>query len=442
MTAELALDREIAGATRARRAKLLGWWVAVAGVVLLAAIECYVVMTLPSHAASDVSHYKYWTRLVASEGVAGAYSGTYPETMAIYPPATLYGYRIVGWIYRRVADPTFDMQAALDSELLTRLTKLVAVVPHLALIPVTFGLLSAYARPSEAFAMAALVGLNPAGIFDAAFWGQPDAVHSLLLVVAIWLIERDRSLLAGLFVGLAAATKPQAWALFPFLGYVCLRRFGLARSVALGIVAAVAALLVCLPYLVYGTFGDLLRLPTLIAETMPVASANAHNFWWLVTGGEPGFVPDAEPVLGPITYRQAALGLALVVMAYGIWRTNPRARDGGLAAMAAYLAFGWYMVTTRAHENHSFMALPLLAMAVPRARFLGVAFGVISLTLFLNMTLHDFGTRNVWVNAFGIETWLDIQLANAAINVALFVAWSAWLLRVRPNQLGREDRVA
>jgi hypothetical protein len=27
----------------------------------------------------------------------------------------MYGYRAVGWIYRRVADPTFDMQAALDS---------------------------------------------------------------------------------------------------------------------------------------------------------------------------------------------------------------------------------------------------------------------------------------------------------------------------------------
>jgi len=122
-----------------------------------------------------------------------------------------------------------------------------------------------------------------------------------------------------------------------------------------------------------------------------------------------------------------------VIFGYGLWMTPARASDGRLLAMGAYFAFGWFLVTTRAHENHSFMALPLLAMAVPRARFLGVAFGIISLTLFLNMTLHDFGTRNFWVDAFGIETWLDLQLANAAINVALFAAWSAWLLRGLPS---------
>ena len=429
MTAELALDREIAGAARGRRARLAGWWLAVAGLTVLAGLVCYAVLMLPVHAAADVTHYKYWTRQVATHGVAGAYSGTYPETAAIYPPTTMYGYRAVGWIYRRVADPTFDMQAALDSHLLTVLTKLVAVVPHLIGIPVIFGLLTAYARPAAAFAMAAIYGLNPAAIFDAAFWGQPDAVHAILLVIAIWLVEKDRPLAAGLFVGLAAATKPQAWALFPFLAYVCLRRFGLARSVGLGVAAAIAAIVVCLPFLVYGTVPELLTLPKLIADTMPVASANAHNIWWIATGASQEFVPDAEPFLGPITYRQVALGLALLVMAYGIWRTNPWATRGGLAQIAAYLAFGWFLVTTRAHENHAFMVLPLLAMAMPRSGFLIAVSAAISLTLFANMVLHDYGLASTWIAVLGLETWTRLQLVNAALNVAIFLAWSVWLLR-------------
>ena len=271
--------------------------------------------------------------------------------------------------------------------------------------------------------------MNPAGLFDAAFWGQPDAVHAIFLLIGIWLIEKDRPLAAGLFVGLAAATKPQAWALFPFLAYVCLRRFGLPRSVGLGLTAALAVIVVCLPYFVYGTFGELLTLPKLIAETMPVASANAHNIWWLATGGSQDFAPDTEAFLGPITYRQAALGLALLVMAYAIWRTDPWATRGGLATIAAYLAFGWFLVTTRAHENHSFMVLPLLAMALPRSGFLVATFALISLTLFANMVLHDFGLASLWISILGFETWTRLQLANAALNVAIFLAWTAWLWR-------------
>jgi hypothetical protein len=264
-------------------------------------------------------------------------------------------------------------------------------------------------------------------ISDAAYWGQPDAIHAFFLLIAIYLFEEDRPYPAYIFIGLAAATKPQAWALVPFLGYVSLRRFGLLRSVVGGSVAAVTALVVCLPYIVYGTFSELFVLPRLIAETMPVVTANAHNVWWLVTNGKPDFVLDAEPLLGPLTYRQVAAGLSLLVIGYGLWRTNPWGRDGDLSAMAAYLAFGWFMVTTRAHENHDFFALPLLIMATPRSRFYWAVYGLISLTLFFNMAFHDFGLEALRLSWFELTTWLRLQLANAGLKTVLFLIWSAWL---------------
>jgi Gpi18-like mannosyltransferase len=408
----------------ARRACL-----AALAIVGLATVACAAVLAIPSHAESDVLHYKYWTRQIATYGVSGSYSGTYPESAAIYPPVTMYGYRIVGWLYRRLYDPAFDMGAALQSQALSVLVRLVAVVPHLIGALAIFGLLLRRfgARPAL-FAVAAFA-LNPAAIFDAAYWGQPDMVHALFLLVAIYLFEEDRPLPAYAFIGLAAATKPQAWALFPFLAYVSLRRFGLARSVMGGVVAALAGLATCIPYLVYGTLGEIFTLPRLIAETMPVVSANAHNLWWLVTRGKPDFVFDTEPLLGALTYRQGAAVLTLLVMAYGLWRTDPHARDGRLSAMAAYLAFGWFMVTTRAHENHSFMVLPLLAMAMPRTGFLVAMSALISLTLFANMVLHDYGLASLWISALGVEAWTRLQLANAMLNVGLLLVWSIWLWR-------------
>ncbi|MCC7369827.1 MAG: hypothetical protein IT306_15475 [Chloroflexi bacterium] len=410
-----------AGAVRA--------WLAALAILAVAVAINGVVLNLPSNPAADVVHYKYWAKQVATYGVAGAYSGTYPETAAIYPPVTMYGYRVAGWIYRRGFDPAFDMEAALNSHALTVLVKLVAVVPHLVASLAIFGLLYRRFGAPPALLATAAFALNPAAIFDAAFWGQPDAVHAGFLLVAIYLWEEDRPLAGYLFVGLAAATKPQAWALFPFLAYISFRRFGLAQTVLGGVVAGLVSLAVCLPYIVYGTVGELFVLPRLIAETMPVASANAHNIWWIVTNAKPDFVLDAEPLVGPITYRQAAAGLSLALMAFAVWRTDVWGRDGRLSAMAAYLAFGWFMFTTRAHENHAFFALPLLVMATPRSRLAWAMFGMLSLTLFLNMTFHDYGLEETRQALFGPDTWRRLQLLNAGLNVVLFGIWSVWVWR-------------
>jgi Gpi18-like mannosyltransferase len=334
------------------------------------------------------------------------------------------------------------MPTALESQALAILVKLVAVAPHLLGSLAIFGLLLRRYGTRPALLATAAFALNPATIFDAAYWGQPDAVHAILLVIAIYCFEEDRPLVGYAFIGLAAATKPQAWALLPFLGYVSLRRFGLARSVLGGVVAAVVALATCLPFIVYGTFSELFVLPRLIAETMPVVTANAHNVWWIVTNGKPDFVMDADPMLGDFTYRQVAAVLSLLVIGYGLWRTDPHGRDGELSMMAAYLAFGWFMVTTRAHENHAFFALPLLVMATPRSRFAWAAFGVLSLTLFVNMALHDFGIEAWRLERLPPETWLRLQLLNSWLNVALFLVWSVKLAMPRAAGVSRSPASA
>lgn len=67
----------------------------------------------------DITHYKYWTHLITVRGIWAAYSGTWPETYAIYPPVLLYAFRAVGVLYRAAVDPAFDLAAALDSQPLT-----------------------------------------------------------------------------------------------------------------------------------------------------------------------------------------------------------------------------------------------------------------------------------------------------------------------------------
>src|ERR1044071_2269957 len=92
----------------------------------------YVVRQPDGSLAGDITHYVYWTRLVTQGGMQAAYSGTWPETYAVYPPVSLYAYQVVGRVYRFVEDPSFDPQRAQRSVFLHEAIKAVALGFHVA----------------------------------------------------------------------------------------------------------------------------------------------------------------------------------------------------------------------------------------------------------------------------------------------------------------------
>ena len=87
---------------------------------------------------------------------------------------------------------------------------------------------------------------------------------------------------------------------------------------------------------------------------------------------------------------------------------------------------GWFTFTTQAHENHLFVALPVLSLAWPNRRTLLIPFAVVSVTLFLNMFLHD----QLVLETLGLnvddQLVQQLRLINAVLNVGCFVAWSVW----------------
>jgi Gpi18-like mannosyltransferase len=382
----------------------------------------------PSYPA-DVVHYKHWTRLVTLQGIESAYSGTFYETYAIYPPAILYPYKLVGHLYQTFQDPTFDEATMLESRALTIAIKAVAVGLHLALGLAIFALVAAAHGVKWGGVVGTLYLLNPAAIFDVAYWDQPDPAHALWTVLAFGLLALGSQRASWVCAGLAAMTKPQAWALLPLLAYRQLRTVG-PRQTAFGLgLWAIAVIIVILPFIATGHVPELLGLPSHIAGVVPVASANAHNLWWLVTGGH-GFVMADEPFLGPLTYERAALELMAALLLFVLWMAT-RQPPHLLFFLAAYQAFGWFVVTTRAHENHAFFVLPLLAMAIPTCRLAGRLFVAISVTLLLNMVLHDPLLAPRLAAGLSADVVSGLQLANSAANVVILIVWTAWLVRAR-----------
>ncbi len=365
----------------------------------------------------DIVHYVYWTRLVTLGGVEAAYSGTWPETYAVYPPVPLYAYQAIGTLYRAMQDPTFDPQRAQESLWLREAIKLVALGWHLlAALAIYAVVRRMYGSRGAALAGSAYV-INPALLYDVAHWAQPDGAHSLFSVLAIGMLSWPA-------MALAALAKPQAWVLVPLLAVATLRERG-PRILVLGIVLGSAiATLVVLPFLLTGRVSQLLSLPGTVGSVMPVVSADAHNLWWLVAtlrGIDPLFTEDSTRLIGPLTYRLAAAALVLAQFALTYWLYWTRRVS--LPEAAALGVLGWFVFTTQAHENHLFFALPLLALALPGRPSLFWIFGLLSLSLLLNMVLHD----QLVLEALGSgleDQWVVVlRQLNALLNVLCWLGW-------------------
>ncbi len=205
--------------------------------------------------------------------------------------------------------------------------------------------------------------------------------------------------------------------------------------------AGAVGLAVLLPFLASGRLRQVLTLPGHISSVMPVASANAHNLWWLVTRGEFPFVLDSEklPGLLPLSYRQAALLLVVAALGFSVWRTWLARGPWELAALAAFSGHAWFCLTTAAHENHAFMVFPFLCLVWWRSRFLAAVLVLLIGTFSFNVLAHDFGLAALFDAALGRWSW-RLQMAASGLNLAILAAWTAWLLRPGGGPAGPPER--
>jgi hypothetical protein len=295
--------------------------------------------------------------------------------------------------------------------------------------------------PLAGWAAAAYLA-NPAALYDVAHWGQPDGAHSLFAVLSIGALTAGRDALGWGAMAVAALAKPQAWSLLPLLGIATLKLRPSMRRLAVDAVVGLAvSLVVVLPFVLTGRLGQLLSLPGTISSVMPVVSADAHNLWWLVLAPhseEALTLLDSQRVLGPLTFRAVA-GL-LVLAALGLSSWLYWTRRAGLAEAAGLGALGWFVFTTQAHENHLFFALPLLALAWPERRGLLVVLAALSLTLVLNMLLHDQLLLETLGTSMDERDVRLLRVFNAGLNVVTWIGWTAWAV-LRPVGASEQARL-
>ena len=417
------------------------WTVAFAASVLAALTLWLAIAAVSPGYVADIESRKARAKWVTEEGVENAY-----RMRIDYPPGNLYLFAAVGHTYQALVDPRFDHRRASASQFLTWLIKVPPSLFHLATGVAVFLLVRRRQGERLAYFAATLLLFDPAAIYDVAHQGQYDPVHTLFALLAVAALAGRRPGLAGAAIGLAALTKPQSWILLPLVAAGAYRVGGLGGLLRGGLGGALALAVGLLPFILNDRLHHLGRLWEYMSTNSPanqVISANAHNLWWLPTLAAGRWINDSEPLLGGLSYRWAGVGLVLLVLGLSLARLFSRRASPDLFLLAAGLGAGWFFFTPRAHEYHAFFVLPFLAVAWPSRPALLRLYALTSISLLLNLALHD----PAMVGALAAPPDPSAPLpgwyaALTLVNVGLFAALLAGLgWALRPGRADRDARV-
>lgn len=364
-------------------------WQNLAILVLLGlAIRLYLAPA-PGHVV-DLQTFSRWATIAASN----PWNQLYEKANASYPPGLMLFFELVGRACRKwvTHDP--------DQIFLRVALKLPAIIFDLLGGIISYLLARRFVTDRMAVGAAALFILNPALIYDSAYWGQIDSITSVCSLIAVWLIICGWRRSAWCVLAFAVLNKPPVVLLAPLFAIEALigdddNKWKRYRQTVEGILGGFAiAYLVAFPFYtdhsLAGVYRRLFSSYQNFSSLYPFNSANAFNLYAIFSEF---FRPDTKAVLGiPLKlwgYEIFLIVLWIVIIGY-INRRSPIAliESSFLVMLALFLFF------TEMHERYLIYALTLvLPLAVLNRRYLWAA-GILTLTLLINL---EYGLNYMWI---------------------------------------------
>ena len=339
----------------------------------------------------DITQFKAWV----SAGLENPPWQLYSVSTANYPPLSVLPLLAMGALHRWIW-PTVGPEAAS----LTALLKLPAIAADLVVVGLIYRWVARRHNRRAALACAAGYAFNPAVWYVSAWWGQLEALVALALVLAVSTAGEGRHGWAWASLAAGVLIKPQAAIIAPAVLIASWRQgrwWGLGRGALAG--GAVLAL-TAIPLVWSGELSTMVRQVFALAGRQLFLTMNAHNLWYLVTGGRGSFaardsnpILNTEPLIGPLTGWQIGLILLAgwcLLVSWAVWRAGDlHFPVPALPFGAAALVVGLYMLPAEAHERYLLPALALLALIVPGERIIRWLYGGLSATLWLNLVWVD-----------------------------------------------------
>ena len=232
--------------------------------------------------------------------------------------------------------------------------------------------------------VATLYLAQPAVFVDSGRWGQPDAIHTFLVLLALAFVLSGR---AAVRMDRDDARVPHEAARAAVRPAPCARDAGagdLRATVSSGMAVIGTVLVVFLPFLLDDHFRSIVRRIVADTDIVPYTTLNAHNLWWLVARWQPSdgpsWVPSRRRSWAPL------VGIAYALTARVVW--TRRERDDVWFEGLFVVALVFFFVSTHLHENHLFAAIPF-ALLCARGRVRTLLAAGVGVVAFTNLMLHD-----------------------------------------------------
>lgn len=349
----------------------------------------------------------YWYRNWAVDLPNGLFS-VYARADLInldYPPLYLIMLYPIGLIYKVVGVEVNNITQMC-------LLKFWPIVFDTLIIPALY-LLIRKKDEKKALFCAFAWALNPAAIFNSAFWGQTDSIMIFFLLLAFWYLYDKRPILACCLFAIAGMVKYQSLFFAPvFLLYLWLEERD-KKIFFKGIFSAAATVaVVFLPFMI-SSKKPLLFLNVYFggAGTYKYCTLNACNLYGML-GLNWHSDLNFWGVLGIILTAISIAGISLLFI---------KAKNRSVFAGAFLIMQCIFMFATRMHERYQFAAVifALLVFSVSEANeFFGV-YSSVSIVSFLNQAL----LLLMWHNSDN-PIFKDFELMIvilSVVNVILFI---------------------
>ncbi len=371
----------------------------------------------------DMTIFYQWFGSIAALPPGQVYAHTTPDLN--YPPAYILLTELSAFVLRWFV-PGTPGEAALNVAL-----KLPAILFDIAGAALAFAIVRREAGYAFALAAAAFIALNPALIYDSAYWGQDDSIPAVLALFAIAALRSDRPVAAWVTLTFAVLVKPPVLVLVPLLLLYPLtvprrRRRLVAWQTGAGITAALAlSEVLALTFFPHPT--PLAALRNLVGQLVggssyfPFNSLNSFNLWAIF---QPFYVSDRTHYCGLSMHLWADL-LFTVTAAVIFWQYVRSRASTALFEASAIVLLAFFVLLTEMHERYLLYAVVFLAV-LPFKRPYRIAGLILSLTLLLNleygltfMYLDD--ARATMIDRYEFAPWLVhlCSLANVGILLVL-----------------------
>jgi Gpi18-like mannosyltransferase len=336
---------------------------------------------IPDTGMGDLELYRIWCRHLVLNGLEGAYWGNRAFNID-YPPLIPYMQLVLGSIARWI-----NPEWLFDDRWLTVVLKIPGLLFNLALawLVLFYALKSRLTVSNKAFC---LVTFSPLFIFDSLYWGQTNSFVCFLVLSSFLLLKEGKLIPAYLLFTLACFAKPMVWPLSLLVLLFSMKHKRFFEIQLAFSLSALLALFILTPFALEGNFSRIVSKMFFSIDSMSFVSANAHNFWWVVTRGFPWEKSSSIFLMG-LSYKTSGVLIFLSVYTFLLYKYFVSNKVDYLFPVASMAYLTFFVFSPHMHNNHMLMFFPLAFFMLLDKPFYFRCYVALLCCAMINMIIHD-----------------------------------------------------